>query len=142
MDRGATLPELLTVLAIVGICVSIAIPPLDRALDQAAVAEAADRYAAAHETTRQLAVARGTLARVELDTALRTATIALQRTRTAWDTVQVHPLGTARMQLTQKVVTFGPFGLGFGASNTRIVFARGAAADTLTVSRSGRLKRF
>ena len=142
MRRGVTLLELLTVLAIIGIVVSIAIPPLDRALDQAAVAEAADRYAALHETTRQLAIARGTLARVELDTAQRTATIALQRTRTAWDTLQVYPLGTARILATQKVVTFGPFGVGFGASNTRLVFARGAAADTLTVSRTGRLKRF
>ena len=40
------------------------------------------------------------------------------------------------------VVTFSPLGIGFGASNTSIVFTSGAAAETLTVSRTGRLKRY
>jgi hypothetical protein len=34
-----------------------------------------------------------------------------------------------------------PNGLGLGAANTKLIFSRGAAADSFTISRLGRLKR-
>jgi len=39
-------------------------------------------------------------------------------------------------------VTFSTLGVGLGLSNARLIFSCGRAADTLTVSRTGRLKRF
>jgi type II secretion system protein H len=140
MSRGLTLPEMLTVLMIMGITAAIVAPPLRRSLDRAAVDDAADRYASLHEEARQIAVARGRPVRVELDTASRTATIAVANGG-AWDTLQVQALGTASLSASRVVVTFSPLGIGFGASNTRVVIARGAAAETLTVSRTGRLRR-
>lgn len=142
MSRGLTLPELLCVLAILGVTTAIVAPPLARALDRIAVDEAADRYAAVHETTRQLAIARSGLARLELDTARGTITMSWRGVTDAWDTVDTRPLGRARLAASGLAVTFTPYGFGWGFSNTTIVLSRGAAAETLTVSRSGRLKRW
>jgi Tfp pilus assembly protein FimT len=139
--RGITVPELLTVTVILGVLASVVTPPLARGLDRAAVHEASDRYAALHETTRQLAISRGSLARLELEPALKSGTVSWRRAGTTWDTILSRPLGSARLLASRRIVTFSPLGIGFGASNTRIIFSRGAAVETLTVSRTGRLKR-
>lgn len=139
--RGVTLPELLIVLVIVGVIAAIIVPPLGRTLDRIAVEEAASRYRALHEQARSLAISRARPSRVELDSARREAVIALRRSQAIWDTVDVRSLGRARLSASQTMVTFSPLGIGFGASNTRIVFTSGAAAETVTVSRTGRLKR-
>lgn len=139
--RGFTLPEILMVLIIIGLAGSVVMPPLGRALDQAAVAEAAQRYGAIHETARALAIARGRQARVELDSSRRQVVIALRSSASGWDTLETRPLGRARLSVSQTMVTFSPLGIGFGVSNTRLVLTSGSAAETLTVSRTGRLRR-
>ncbi len=142
MRRGVTLPELLVVTILIGIVTAIAAPLLASALDRLAVREAAGRFAVLHETARQLAVARSRPVELALDTAGPAARLVVVRGRTARDTVAVRSLGRARMSTTQPVVTFGPLGFALGLSNTTVVMARGAFAETLTVSRTGRLKRW
>ncbi|HVO35556.1 MAG TPA: hypothetical protein VMT21_08340 [Gemmatimonadales bacterium] len=127
--------------AIMGVVASVVMPPLGRTLDRAAVEEGVQRFAAAHATTRELAIARGALARLELDRAAHTVAVSVQRTAKAWDTVATYRLGTAQISCTNPVMVFNPIGLGYGASNTRVIFSRGAAADTVTTSRTGRLRR-
>lgn len=141
MRGGFTLPELATVVAIIGVVASVVVPPLGRTLDRAAVEEGVQRFAAAHATTRELAIARGALARLELDRAARTVAVSVQRGPRAWDTVASYGLGTAQIACSNPVLVFNPIGLGHGASNTRVIFSRGAAADTVTTSRTGRLRR-
>jgi len=140
MRRGLTLPELLCVLAIVGLAAAVAIPPLVHTLDRIAVDETADRYAVMHEATRQLAIARATLARLEVDTARTRVTLSVPGPA-GWDTVDVRSLGATTLSTTQPVVTFAPLGYAWGLSNTTIIARRGTVAETLTVSRTGRLKR-
>lgn len=124
-----------------GVVASVVMPPLGRTLDRAAVEEGVQRFAAAHATARELAIARGALSRLELDRAAHTIAVSVQRTATAWDTVATYPLGTAQITCSNPVMVFNPIGLGYGASNTRVIFSRGAAADTVTTSRTGRLRR-
>jgi prepilin-type N-terminal cleavage/methylation domain-containing protein len=140
--RGATLLELLSVLAIVGILTVIAVPPVSRALDRAAASAAADRYAAYFEASRGQALADARFTRLALDTAQATATLLRRNAAGSWDSVRSWSLGDVRVEAGQPVVTFSPIGLGWGASNGRVVVSRGAAAETLTVSRTGRLKRW
>ena len=141
MRRGFTLPELLSVMAMLGVLASIVTPPLGRVLDQAAVREGVDRFAALYSTTRQLAMSRGALARLELDRGRRAGTLSVQSDAHAWDTVATYPLGTAAFTCSTCTLVFNPLGVGYGTSNSRVVFSRGRAADTVTTSRTGRLKR-
>lgn len=139
--RGVTLPELLIVMVLIGVAAAIVMPPLGRALDRAAVTEGAERYAAMHETARAMAIARGRQARIELDSSRREALIAT-RGALQWDTVETRPLGRAGLSASRVIMVFSPLGIGFGASNSTIVFTSGVAAETLTVSRTGRLRRY
>ncbi len=141
MRRGFTLPELLSAVGILGILASILVPPLGRVLDQAAVREGVERFAALYATTRQLAMSRGALARLELDRVRRSGTLSVQDSSSAWDTVATSTLGPADFTCSTCTLVFNPLGIGHGASNSRVVFARGGAADTVTASRTGRLKR-
>ena len=140
--RGTTLPEMLTVLLIVGVLASIVMPPLRRTMDQLAVDGAAGTYAAMHERARALAVARSRLSRIALDSARGAAVVLVRDSLNGWDTLDLRRLGRVRFSASQVVVTFSPVGIGFGLSNTRIVFTSGQAAETLTVSRTGRLRRY
>ena len=46
------------------------------------------------------------------------------------------------IEVSNPVVVFGPTGLGWGASNTKVVLRRGSQVETITVSRLGRVKRW
>lgn len=140
--RGVTLPELTTTLLILGVVASVAVPPARRLVDRAAVAGAADRYASVHEVARHTAIARGRAARYEVDAAAARMALSLRDPRGGWDTLRVFELGDVRVTVTQPTVTFNPLGIGAGASNTTVAMSRGAAAETLTVSRTGRLRRW
>jgi len=142
MTRGATLPELMTVTLIIGAMASIVTPPLRRTLDRIAVAGAAQRFASVHETARQTAIARATLVRYELARDSAAVALATRNAGGAWDTLRVWALGSVQVTASQRAVTFSPLGVGYGASNSRVVFARGVAVETLTVSRTGRLRRW
>jgi prepilin-type N-terminal cleavage/methylation domain-containing protein len=140
--RGVTLPEMATVMVLIGLVASVAIHPMNHALDRVAVDEGAQRYGAMFETARAFAIARARQSRLELDTVRAVALIELRRGQSAWDTVDQRPLGSAHVGASATLVTFSSLGVGLGLSNGRIVFSRGNAADTLTISRTGRLKRF
>lgn len=141
MARGVTLPELVVVALIVGLMASILIPPARRTLDRIAVLGAAQRFSAIHETARQSAIARATAVRYEVARYGAAIALAARKRNGAWDTLGVWTLGQVKVESGQRIVTFNPLGLGSGASNTRVVFSRGQAAETLTVSRTGRLRR-
>ena len=44
------------------------------------------------------------------------------------------------LQVSNPIVVFGPNGMAWGASNTTIIVRRGSQAETITVSRVGRVK--
>lgn len=134
--RGTTLAELLTVMAIAAIAAAVALPRLGRARDRLQVRGAVQTIGAAHAAARTLATVRGQRAVVST----RAGVLAV---RVGADTITRADLAArygVRISATRDTVAYAPTGLGYGAANTSVVVTRGAAADTVLVSRLGRAR--
>ena len=135
---GLTLVELCLVLTIIGLVMMIGVRQLglyvDRAAAHAAVVEAAGFVARA----RDEALARRALVSVRLDTMadaleLRMRGVVVSRVALG------HAHGVA-LSANRDSLTYDVRGLGYGAANLTLVARRGRAADSLVVSRLGRLR--
>jgi prepilin-type N-terminal cleavage/methylation domain-containing protein len=139
MATGFTLLEIVIVLAVMAVLAAIAIPVTGRLLDGMRVRAAAGEAYALFGTGRQLAILRGRMTTVEVDTVRRRITV-----RSDAETLRSRPLGEihgVRLQASRPATVYAPNGLGYGLSNMTLVIRRGRAADTLTVSRLGRVRR-
>jgi type II secretory pathway pseudopilin PulG len=125
---GYSAPELALVLALVGVLAVISVPRLSELRDRAAVRAAANDVASAVSLARRLAILRGARTSVLLDSAGGTVVV-----RAAHDTVLFRPLGELYR------TTFRS--RGFGAANATIIVGRRSAAETVWVSRLGRVRR-
>lgn len=137
--RGSTLVEQLVALTLLGILLAVAVKSsaylADRAATRAAGRDAADAFAAA----RDQAIA--TNARTAVRVSEQNGTLAVHR---GTDTLMRLHLGAqhrVNVHATRDSMAYSSLGLGWGAANLRLILTRGAAAETLTVSRLGRVKR-
>lgn len=139
MRHGITLVEVLVTTALLGAVTAVAVPRFSELRDRLAVHAAATDVVSALSTARATAFARWRLTSVTFDAAAASLTLF-----TGADTLARRPLrelyGVA-VAVTRDSVTYAPNAMGYGASNARIVLTRGAAADTVTVSRLGRVRR-
>lgn len=137
--RGYTLAELAIVVAIIGLVTIAGIRGLAQLLDRIAARNAVDEAAGALARARDEALAHHALVSVRIDTGdativLRTGSLRLARYAIG------HEHGVA-LATTRDSIAFDARGLGFGAANLTLVARRGSAADTLVVSRLGRVRR-
>ena len=142
MRRGYSIIELTVALAVVSVVTTLTLPSLARLLDGVAVERAAAELTTALAVTRNTAImgARRASLSVEPDS-LRMDLL----NGDVWEALNrwagpAH-LGV-RATVSNPVITFSPLGVGWGASNTRIVLERGVARATITASRAGRIKRW
>jgi prepilin-type N-terminal cleavage/methylation domain-containing protein len=136
---GHTLIELAIALAIIAILLGIAAPRLGTLRDRASVQSASTEIAAILSSARRAAMLRSTAAMVVIDEGRSTASVIVGA-----DTLLAHDAGSelgVTITATRDTVVYGPSGRGWGASNTSIVVARGRWADTIFVSRLGRVRR-
>ena len=140
MRRGFTLIELVIVLVIVGVLAGVAAPKLPPMLDRLAVARAVNRTTAFYNTGRLSAVWKGRRVRMELGTDSLIAVLE-GRSDSTFLVVTGPAADGVAMTVSRPVVWIQPNGLGLGAANTKLVFSRGRAADSLATSRLGRLRR-
>jgi prepilin-type N-terminal cleavage/methylation domain-containing protein len=134
-----SLIEILFVLVIVVVLAAFAFPRYVAVRDRASVRSAVTASIAAFDAARTLALTRGRHAAVRVDTL--GARLVVHSFR---DTVLRVPLGTSwgvRVSASRDSSAIAPDGLGYGAANLSLILSRGAAADTVTVSRLGRVAR-
>jgi Tfp pilus assembly protein FimT len=137
-ERAATLAELVVIIAIIALVTGFVLPPIKRGFDRLQTRAAAQATMQAFFAARANAIAQGRRTAVLLDArAARVVVVASGDTLFARAIGAIH--GVA-MTASRDSMTFFPDGLGLGAANVSVVLTRGAAADTVIVSREGRAK--
>jgi len=139
MRRGYTLIELLAILAILGTLFALALPRTVNWRDRLAARRAAAEVRAFYARARYGALARSARVRIELSSDSLVAVL-----EGAVDSVFLHRPGPrylgVELEASRPVVRMDPGGFGWGAANTKLILRRGSAAESLTVSRMGRIK--
>ncbi len=139
---GFTVLELLVVLCITGLLAAFWIPRAARLYDWIATERAVRDFTTALAVARHGAVMHATRARLTISAdSLRIDRLEQQRWEPWWRRPGPASHGVA-LQISNPVVVFGPNGMGWGASNTKIVLRRGSQAETITLSRVGRVKHW
>jgi prepilin-type N-terminal cleavage/methylation domain-containing protein len=142
MAKGFSLVEVVIVLLIVAVVAAVGLPSLRPYVDRIATDQAAREITTAIAVGRHGAVMQATRARVTI----AADTLRVDRLKAEeWEPFWRRP-GPADhrvlLEVSNPVVVFGPTGLGWAASNTKVVLRRGSQVETITVSRLGRVKRW
>ena len=135
---GSTLLELVVVIIVAGVLAGLAVPPLRDATARRAAQAAARDLALLLGTARQIAATRLDGAAVVFDTAA--AVVQLRAGHRDVRTLDLRAAYGVRLRTTRDSVAYDSRGLGIGAANATLVVERSAAAETLVVSRLGRLR--
>ncbi len=138
MRHGATLLELAIVLAIVGVLCAVGIPRALRFLDRARVRHATNEIVTALAVARTTAVARQAHVAVRFDAVRSSVTVM-----SGSDTLVSRELGAVygvSILANRDSSGYAPTGLGYGAANQTVVIRRGVAADSVIISRLGRVR--
>lgn len=141
MRHGVTLLEVVSVLAVIGVVMAITAPSLAVWMDRLAVERATGEVTTFYWQARTSAIFRGARVRLEFGSdSLRASFEGVN------DSLFLTRPGPSRhgvsLRISRSVIRIYPNGFGLGAANTKIVLQRGAAAESLTTSRLGRLKRW
>ena len=130
--------ELTIVICLLAVLSAIAMPTatglVDRIRVRAAVTEIESLFGAA----RHVAIARAIQTSVEIDTAARTVSVTVGA-----DTVRRGSLGAelgVQLAANRSAMSYSPIGIGYGAANLSVVVRKNSAADTILVSRLGRVR--
>ena len=136
--RGFTLVEQAVVIAVVGIIIAIAIGSVTQALAALAVRAATREVRDVFATAREYAVAGGVRTAVQID-----PQSGRLSAHAGVDTISVRPVGQLHgvtLFTSRDSMAYSPSGLGYGASNLSIIVRRRSAAETVNVSRLGRVR--
>ena len=139
MRRGTTLPELLVVLTVIGVLGAVGVVRVSALRNRLSVRAAAAETVGTFALARRWSVSRATRTALTIDTAGAAVVV-----RSYNDTIAHRRLGASHgvtLWATRDSMAYAPNGLGYGASNLSLVIRRGTAAETVVVSRLGRVRR-
>lgn len=139
MRRGLTLAELILTCTLLGLIAGVVMPRVGAVLDGVRLEQASHEVAGALTLARAAAIRRLAFASVVIDEARGEV-----RVESAGDTLMRRALKAdhrVTLRATRDTITYSPSGLGYGVSNSTIIVSIGQRAETVTVSRLGRMRR-
>lgn len=140
MRSGFSLPELLIVLAILGIIAAMGLPRTRGLLDDIAAETGAREIMAAHIRARMIAGATGRVVLLDLNPdTLRIRTVLGTDTTLAWQSAGPRASGLTLAGPAHPLV-YSPLGITMGASNGTWHLAFHSAVRDVIVSRLGRMR--
>lgn len=126
------------VLTLVAVLLGMALPSLKRGYDRLEVRSATQETLSAFFVARADAIANGRPSALWMDSRADRLTVA-----SGGDTVlglDLRARHGVHVSATRASMTFTAAGLGYGGANLSVILTRGAAADTILVSREGRVR--
>ncbi|MES2521155.1 MAG: GspH/FimT family pseudopilin [Gemmatimonadota bacterium] len=126
-------------LALLGILATITVRGGARLLDAVHVHGAARAVGDLLALAREEASATGVRTAVRFEAAAGRVVVHAGTDTIARYELALH--GDVRLDASRDSMAYAPSGLGYGAANTRVILHKGASAETLTVSRLGRVRR-
>ena len=137
LKPGFTIIETTITLSVIAILSAIVLPKASGFVDSIEVRGAVTEAGALFSTARHVAIARGAQTTLEINAGRGEMSLRVGR-----DTLQLRELERAHgvsLRTTRTSIVYSPTGLGYGAANLTLVFSRNLAADTIFVSRLGRV---
>ena len=136
--RGFTLIEIVMVLSLAGILTAITLSKAGTFLDRIEVHGATTEAESMFSRARHIAIARGIQTTLAIDPVRQTLSIkAANEVLSSRDFNATHGVD---IDTNKTSITYSPIGVGYGAANFTMILSRGGAADTIYVSRLGRVR--
>lgn len=138
MRRGFTIVEMTLVVAIASVLCAIALPRAWSFVDRIEVRGAVSEIESLFSLARHAAIARGSQVSLDIDAVKRSIAI-----RAGAETIRAREVGAAHgvsLSTNRTSITYSPIGVGYGAANFSLIVSRNRAADTIVVSRLGRVR--
>lgn len=135
---GFTLIEATIVVAIASALFAVVLPRALRFVDTMEVRGAVTEIESLFSLARHVAIARGQQAVLDIDQRNRTVSV-----RAGALVIRTREVGAAHgveISSNRTSITYSPIGIGYGAGNLTMTVTRNRAADTIVVSRLGRVR--
>lgn len=135
---GFTVIELTVTVAVAAILSAISLPRALNFIDRIEVRGAVTEIESILSLGRHLALARGQQVTVDIDAGSREITV-----HAGAELIKKREVGKAHgimLTTNRPSITYSPSGMGYGASNFTMTVSRNGAADTIVVSRLGRVR--
>lgn len=133
-----TIIESTIVIALIAALTAITVPRATQFIDGIEVRGAVTEIESMFSLARHTAIARGSQIALDIDVARRSLSI-----RSGTDVLRTREVGAAHgvtLASNRTSITYSPIGVGYGAANFSLVITRGRVADTVVVSRLGRVR--
>jgi prepilin-type N-terminal cleavage/methylation domain len=136
--KGFTIIELVVVIAIAGLIAAITISRAAGFIDRIEVRGAVTEVESMFSRARHIAIARGSQTVLDIDPVR--STLAIRGSADVLASRDLQAAHGVKLTTNRTSITYSPIGVGYGAANFTMILSRGLAADTIYVSRLGRVR--